>query len=55
MSFENRPILSIVGRRQYTPYGKLFCENLIQTIAPYRPIICSGLARGIDIIVHREA
>jgi len=55
LSFENRPILSIVGTRQYTPYGKLFCENLIQAIAPYRPIICSGLARGIDIIAHREA
>ena len=54
LAIENRPILSVIGTRQYTPYGKSFCESLIKAVAPYDPIICSGLARGIDIIAHRE-
>ena len=55
MKFQNRTVLSIVGTRRHTPHGERFCKKLIQSIANYHPIICSGLARGIDIITHREA
>lgn len=53
--FKDRKIISVVGTRQNTPHGKAFCEELIRCLRPYNPIICSGLARGIDIIAHRAA
>lgn len=53
--FKDRKIISVVATRQNTPYGKAFCEELIRCLRPYNPIICSGLARGIDIIAHRAA
>jgi len=55
LSFQDRSIISIVGTRQNTPHARAFCEALIHGLAPYNPIICSGLARGIDIIAHRTA
>ena len=55
LTFRDRSIISIVGTRQNTPHGRAFCEALIHGLAPYNPIICSGLARGIDIIAHRTA
>lgn len=54
-SFKDRVIVSIVGTRQNTPHGRAFCEELIEKLIPYNPIICSGLAKGIDIIAHRTA
>lgn len=55
ISFHQRKIISIVGTRQNTPQGKDFCVKLIETLQPFNPIICSGLARGIDIIAHQTA
>jgi DNA processing protein len=55
LDFQNRKILSIVGTRQHTPQGKAFCEALVKSLQPYNPIICSGMARGIDIIAHQKA
>jgi len=55
LEFKDRKILSIVGTRRNTPHGRAFCQELIQNLKPYDPIICSGLARGIDVIAHREA
>lgn len=50
-------IISIVGTRHATPYGKEFCEHLVADLAKSLPdiIICSGLAYGIDICAHRTA
>jgi len=53
--FTNRKIISIVGTRQNTPHGKAFCEKLVEALYPFNPIICSGLARGIDRIAHQSA
>jgi len=47
--------ISVVGTRNMTNYGKDFCENLIEEIAPYNPTIISGLAYGIDITAHKAA
>ena len=55
LNFENRRLISIVGTRQHIPQGKAFCEALIESLKPFNPIICSGMARGIDIIAHRKA
>ncbi|MGL4364547.1 MAG: DNA-processing protein DprA [Bacteroidales bacterium] len=50
-------ILSIVGTRKATDYGKEQCERIITTLSKqgYSPIIVSGLAFGIDICAHRAA
>ncbi len=55
LNFKKRKIISIVGTRQNTDQGKDFCKLLIETLRPFNPIICSGLARGIDIIAHQYA
>jgi len=52
---KERKIISLVGTRENTAYGKKCCESLIQAVAPYNPIICSGFAFGTDIIAHRAA
>ncbi|WPP53081.1 DNA-processing protein DprA [Catalinimonas niigatensis] len=48
-------MLSIVGTRQATAYGKEVVEKLISELLPYQAIIVSGLAYGIDILAHRMA
>ena len=50
-------VVSIVGTRHATPYGKNFVENLVKDLAQACPdvLIVSGLAYGIDIAAHRAA
>lgn len=50
-------ILSIVGTRNATPYGKQVCDELIEKMAGrnYQVMIISGLAYGIDIQAHKSA
>ena len=48
-------ILSVVGTRTITNYGKDFCNQLIEELAPYNPIIVSGFAYGVDIYAHKAA
>ncbi len=50
-----RQVIAIVGSRKATDYGKSFCENFIQDLKPFNPLIISGLAYGIDIAAHRAA
>jgi DNA processing protein len=47
--------LAVVGTRHATPYGKQVTEALIQQVSPYRPVIISGLAKGIDTVAHQSA
>ncbi|MBE0422431.1 MAG: DNA-protecting protein DprA [Lutibacter sp.] len=49
------PIISIVGTRQITSYGRDFCEKLIADLTAYNPIIVSGFAYGVDICAHKSA
>lgn len=51
----NRKVLSIVGTRLASGYGKECCVKIIEGIAKYSPLIVSGLAYGIDISAHRAA
>jgi DNA processing protein len=46
-------IISVVGTRAATAYGKHFCEQLIAALAAHSPVVVSGLAYGIDICAHR--
>src|SRR3989338_7343953 len=48
-------LLSVVGTRRNSPYGKDVCETLIQGLAGYPITIVSGLALGTDAIAHRAA
>lgn len=50
-------IISIVGTRKCSEYGREVCENFIADLKRYYPdtLIVSGLAYGIDICAHRAA
>ena len=48
-------IVSIVGTRRSTPYGREFVDNLVADLREHHVIIVSGLAYGIDIQAHRAA
>ena len=48
-------IISIVGTRKATSYGRQLCQQLAETLRPYNVIIVSGLAYGIDVASHKEA
>ena len=55
INLQNQPIISIVGTRKMTLYGRDFINELIETIAPYNPIIVSGFAYGVDITAQTVA
>ena len=48
-------IISIVGTRKATNYGKEITKKLIEDLIPHQPLVVSGLAYGIDICAHRAA
>lgn len=48
-------VLSVVGSRKHTRYGKDMCKKLISELAGYPIVIVSGLALGIDGIAHEAA
>lgn len=51
----NHPrILSVVGTRNATEYGRNLCKQLAEVLAPYNVLIVSGLAYGIDVTTHKE-
>lgn len=55
IQLKNKPIISIVGTRQITSQGIAFCEQLVEDLAPLKPVIVSGLAYGADIVAHKAA
>jgi DNA processing protein len=50
-------IISIIGTRSPTEYGRQITEKLIKDIAAFTPgtLIISGLAYGIDAVAHKAA
>jgi DNA processing protein len=48
-------ILSIVGTRSATEYGKNCCKTIVDGFADSEVLIVSGLAHGIDTCAHKEA
>ena len=55
INFSNEKMISIVGTRNMTNYGRDFCEQLIEELTVYNPIIVSGFAYGVDICAHKAA
>ncbi len=52
---EDLIFLTIVGSRKYTTYGKDVCEKLIASLRGTPVVIISGLAIGMDTLVHESA
>ncbi|MCU0432246.1 MAG: DNA-processing protein DprA [Bacteroidia bacterium] len=48
-------IVSIVGTRSPSEYGKELCMQFVKDLAQYNVLIVSGLAYGIDAIAHKMA
>lgn len=49
-----KPMITIVGTRKYTGYGQRVVEKLTDIAAEYDITLASGLAYGIDSIVHEN-
>ncbi|MFA5946239.1 MAG: DNA-processing protein DprA [Patescibacteria group bacterium] len=49
------PCISIVGSRDFSPYGKKCAQTFAKTLAANGISIISGLATGIDTISHQSA
>jgi len=47
--------VGIVGTRQMTDYGRTVTEQIIKELVPFKPLVVSGLAYGVDIAAHRAA
>ncbi len=48
-------MISIIGTRKATDYGKQICADFIAELSILNVLIVSGLAYGIDICSHKEA
>lgn len=55
IAFKHQRIISIVGTRNITNYGKSFLKKLFEDIYKYNPLIVSGLAYGVDVLAHQLA
>ena len=57
VNFNTQKVISIVGTRKISNYGRSNCERLIEELVErnHKPIIISGLAYGIDICAHKAA
>ncbi len=53
----SRRILSMVGTRKITDYGRQICEAFLRELSGLCPdvLVLSGLAYGVDIQCHRQA
>lgn len=48
-------IISIIGTRNNTDYGKQMTEQLVESLQSLNLVIVSGLAYGVDAIAHKAA
>lgn len=57
VNLDEQFVVSIVGTRNATSYGKMVCEQLIQAFSErnHPALVVSGLAYGIDIHAHKSA
>ena len=54
-ALHNTRVISIIGTRTCSEYGKKICQQIVEQLAPANPLIVSGLAYGIDSVAHRAA
>ena len=55
INLQNERIISIVGTRKMTNYGRDFINQFIEELTPYNPIVVSGFAYGVDIAAQKAA
>lgn len=57
MNLDEQRVVSIVGTRNATDYGKRVCDEMIQQFSErdYKIVVVSGLAYGIDFQAHKSA
>ncbi|WMI66588.1 DNA-processing protein DprA [Aestuariibaculum sp. YM273] len=55
INLKQQRVISIVGTRKITSSGIAFCEQLVEELAIYNPVIVSGFAYGTDITAHKAA
>jgi DNA processing protein len=48
-------IISVIGTRNHTDYGKQLTEKLIKELTAQNVLIVSGMAFGIDALAHKAA
>jgi len=48
-------IVSIIGTRTNTDYGKQITEDIIEELSHHQVLVVSGLAFGIDALAHKSA
>ncbi len=48
-------VISVVGTRKASQYGKEICEKLIDGLVEHDALIVSGLAYGIDTCAHKSS
>jgi DNA processing protein len=46
-------IISVIGTRSNTDYGKMMTEKILEALQPYEPLVVSGLAYGVDALAHK--
>lgn len=52
VNLENPRIVSVVGTRNCTAYGKKMTEEICNGLQKYNVIVISGLAYGVDALAH---
>lgn len=52
---DSRPVVTIVGTRRPTSYGRIITEQLATRLVERGVVIASGLALGVDGIAHQAA
>jgi DNA processing protein len=55
INLNKQRIISVVGTRKISSYGRSFCEKLIKDLKEFNPVIVSGFAYGTDITAHKAA
>ena len=54
-NLNNSRIISIIGTRNHTDYGRQVTEQLIDSLQTQNVLLVSGLAFGIDAIAHKSS
>jgi DNA processing protein len=55
LDLNTQRMISVVGMRLVSDYGKEQCRKLVEGLAATGAVIVSGLAYGVDITAHRTA
>ena len=55
LDLNNAHFIGIVGTRKPSHYGKLICDKLLADLSDLNIVTVSGLAYGIDILIHKKS